>query len=62
MMWQVTDAGAALLLEALSMDRNMLLLDLSANQLTMKRYMRIFALCLLPFPPVALANTVDLQA
>jgi len=35
---QISDAGADVLLDALVMDRNMVLLDMSANQLTMKRY------------------------
>ena len=35
---QISDAGADVLLDALVMDRSMVLLDLSANQLTMKRY------------------------
>ncbi len=34
---QISDAGADVLLDALVMDRSMVLLDLSANQLTMKR-------------------------
>ncbi len=35
---QISDAGADILLDALAMDRSMVLLDLSANQVTMKRY------------------------
>ena len=34
---QISDAGADVLLDALVMDCSMVLLDLSANQLTMKR-------------------------
>ncbi len=34
---QISDAGADVVLDALAMDRSMVLLDLSANQLTMKR-------------------------
>ena len=38
LLWlQISDAGADVLLDALPMDRNMVLLDMSANQLTMKR-------------------------
>ena len=38
LLWlQISDAGADVLLDALAIDRNMVLLDLSANQLTMKR-------------------------
>lgn len=35
---QITDAGAQMLLESLTMDRSLMLLDLSTNQLTAKRY------------------------
>ena len=37
-MVQISDAGANMLVDALVTDRGMKLLDLSANQLTTKRY------------------------
>ncbi len=46
---QISDAGADVLLDALVMDRSMVLLDLSANQLTMKRCaLYPFIFCRLP--------------
>ena len=34
---QITDTGAQMLLDSLAMDRSMMLLDLSSNQLTTRR-------------------------
>lgn len=34
---QITDAGAQMLLDSLAMDRSLIMLDLSSNQLTAKR-------------------------
>lgn len=34
---QITDTGAQMLLDSLAMDRSMMLLDLSGNQLTTRR-------------------------